>query len=47
LEKIEKALIFFENSHFFEDYFGKTALNWGTALFSAVWKTQYTGDRTN
>ena len=37
----------FENSHFFEDFFGKTALNWELALFSAVWKPHYTGDRTN
>ena len=32
---------------FFEDFLEKNALNRGLALFSAVWKTHYTGDRTN
>ena len=41
-----KNVDFFLNSHFLEDFFGKTALNRGLALLSAVWKLHYTGDRT-
>ena len=37
---------FFENSHFFEDFFGKTALNRELAQFSVVWKPHYTRDCT-
>ena len=48
-KQIECKLIFLfpffylENYRFFEDCFGKTALNQELALFSAVWKQHYTG----
>ena len=45
--KLKKVGKTFENQHILKIFFGKTALNRGLALFSAVWKLHYTKDRTN